>query len=116
MTDWPTPCELVFDELADNDPDRLVEWITTGHLGPTVLTFALEALGRTGHPASESILVAMLDRESSIVREGALLGMQSLQHVSALTVETVRVRANSDCSKAVRTVACETLDAFRELT
>ena len=116
MTDWPTPCELVFDELADNDPDRLVEWITTGNLGPTVLTFALEALGRTGHPASENILVAMLDRESSLVREGALIGLQGLQHVSVMTVEIVRARSSSDCSKVVRTAALDTLDALRELT
>lgn len=77
-TEWKKPCKNMFRHLSTNDPEMLVSIIKYGNLRDTLMTFALEELGRS--PKSKSIfdiLVKFLDNEDSLIREGAVYGLSN---------------------------------------
>ena len=72
---WPAPSEHAFDEIGEQDPERLKAWVLSGELGPADLSFAAEALGKHGGRDSVPTLLSLLDDPSPLVREGAVYGL-----------------------------------------
>lgn len=80
-----TYSEEYFDTI---DPAELLELVKSGTLPPGDLTFAAESLGRrTSAELAVPVLLPLLQSESPMVREGAVLGLDV--HVEA--VEEVKL-------------------------
>lgn len=78
---WGKPCKNMFRFLADEDPEMLSKIIVFGKLRETLLTFALEELGRSRKSNGNlNILVAFLKHSDSLVREGAVYGLTYYTH------------------------------------
>lgn len=100
MSKWSTPCREQFDRLEKEYPELLLDWVNSGELRPSQLTFAAENLGQI--PEALPILLDLLNHESPLVREGAVIGLARLKD---LIDDKVEVLANSDISPGVRHVA-----------
>lgn len=100
MSDFPTPCRNEFERLSQEDPEFLIYWVTSGELASYDLTFAAEELGQV--PASLQVLLDLMEHGSSIVREGALLGLQSLR---SQINDVIEQHAETDASPGVQSVA-----------
>ncbi|MGW8286392.1 MAG: HEAT repeat domain-containing protein, partial [Candidatus Deferrimicrobiaceae bacterium] len=109
LVTFPRPCENAFDALAATDRDRLLAWVTAGELGPAHLTYALEALGRSGHPLAALVLLHSANHAHPLVREGAVLGLDALG-VPGASHGLVAELAESDPSPGVRAVCRDVLD------
>lgn len=74
------PCEAHFEYLAEHQPARLFDWVRSGGLSPGDLTHAAEACGRVLDRKAEAlgVLAELLSDPSSLVREGAVYGLQRL--------------------------------------
>ena len=111
QTTWLVHCEDEFEWLADHDPAKLLNLITSGTLTDPDLTFAAEYAGLIGESAIP-YLVPLLDHPKAYVREGAIIGLQATrrigQHPEVLT--KLRQLAGTDPSEALREVALEALD------
>ncbi len=78
-------------------------------LEPKHLTFAAEILGRKSSPLlAIPALLPLLDHDSDIVREGAVLGLS--HHMTTDVVSRLQRTAERDASEAVRTVARDILE------
>jgi hypothetical protein len=102
--EWPKPCINAFVAMASSDPVKLATWIESGALDEVDLTFALEALGASGHPEHAPLIARHLTHAKPIVREGAVLGL-----VNCLACISV-----NDASPGVRAAAKEGADVARE--
>lgn len=116
------PCEGAFIALRHQDPEALLALVTGGALRSYDLTFAAEQLGYTDRPPPElaGALLPLLDHESPVVREGAMLALSGFEEwpedwsdVEQLVVD-VRARlervAKEDASKELRGMAAEMLE------
>ena len=97
-------CRGFAKDLAEQCPDILVAWIDMGFIPDSTMTFAAEYLGTDVD--SETIrhtLIPLLDHQSAVVREGAILGLSRHRNdeVNALLQQI----AKTDASPAVREVA-----------
>lgn len=106
--EWPNPSEDAFDHMAKESPDDLVRWIRSGQLTPGHLTLAAESLGSAQHPGVVRTLIDLLDSESPLIREGAVLGLGRVG--SGDVVARLQDVARRDPSKSVRATACDVLD------
>lgn len=104
LPDWKGPS---FEQLAVEQPQRLLALVLNGRLAEHDLTFAAEALGRVA--AALPVLFALARDGSRLVREGAVYGLA--RHVRHADVRAVLARmSKEDPSPGVRTAAAETLD------
>lgn len=77
-SEWGKPCKNMFRFLASNEPDRLIDIIKHGDLRETLLTFALEELGKVQETSLiMNLLFSFLRHDDSLVREGAVYGLSS---------------------------------------
>ena len=108
MSDYPTPCETAFQQLAEHDPDKLLQWIASDELRPEDLTFAAEACKKIAdQTAVRNLLLPLLHHPSPVVREGALYGLFA-DRDPATRLRVIEV-ARSDRSPGVRDAADEWL-------
>lgn len=104
MSEPAVPCEHECERLAQENPERLAEWIASGTLAAAQLTFAAEHLGTwEDSERVRAVLVPLLDHAQPIVREGALYGLS--QHLDEPTRALVLRLADTDASWAVRMAA-----------
>lgn len=103
------PCERLFERLAVEDHDRLVGYLAPDLLPPHLLTFAAEHAGSM--PASVAVrpLLALLDHESAVVREGAAMGLSCHAGDSSVRRALIIV-SESDPSPGVRERAQEAIE------
>ncbi len=99
-TKFPTPCRNEFERLQNEYPEILLDWVNSGELAPYDLTFAAETLGEI--PEALPVLLDLLKHDSSVVREGALLGLYRLKW---LIDDKFDEHAVNDSSPGVRHVA-----------
>jgi hypothetical protein len=101
----------MFEYLATNEPELLLEQLTSGELPPSALTFAAEWAGRTRNKQAPAILLAMLEHPSPLVREGAVYGLEHLLE-SPGVVSALRAHASDaiERSPGVRAAAREALE------
>jgi len=108
MSRWSRPCEGVFGLLAARFPRDLANLIAHNRLAAADLTFAAEALGRSNMGwLVRHALKPLLTHASSVVREGAIYGLQ--KHIDADIRAALQVVADGDSSPAVRTAAEDAL-------
>ena len=101
---WPAPSEQAFDEIGEQDPERLKAWVLSGELGQADLSFAAEVLGKHGGRGSVPTLLSLLDDPSPLVREGAVYGLGF--HLGQPGVsERLRTLVEHDESPGVREAA-----------
>ncbi len=105
MSKYSTPCRNEYDRLEKEDPALIIEWCKSGELAPYDLTFAAETLGEI--PEALPVLLDLLKHESSIVREGALVGLLSIK---SLINDKFQEHAENDPSPGVRDFACGCAD------
>lgn len=109
------PSEALFKKLTVENPQALVMWSQRTDLPRGLIARAAEALGRVAdHQVAVPALMALLDRDDLVVKEGALNGLAGhpLPHV----VE--RVRAVMDDQRnhpAIRDIAREVLADFDDV-
>ncbi len=110
VPDVNAPSEALFERLATEDRDRLLKFLQPAALKPSLQTFAAEIAGRL-LPSDQIVpaLMALLQSESALVREGAVYGLA--YHLSKVVVETLEGLVASDQSPGVRAAAAEVLDA-----
>lgn len=104
-TKFPTPCRNEFERLKNEYPEILLDWVNSGELAPYDLTFAAETLGEI--PEALPVLLDLLKHDSSIVREGALIGLLSIK---ILINDKFQKHAENDPSPCVRDFACGCAD------
>lgn len=103
------PSEENFARLALEAPETLVVLLVSNMLRPSDLTFAAEAAGQISD--SEMVrapLLALLNHEAALVREGAVYGLA--RHLSAEVRTRLQEVAGNDPSPGVREAARETLE------
>ncbi len=106
---WSDVCEAMFEFLATNYPNDLLKLVAADVLAPPALTFAAEIAGRTSMAAAvRSALLALLDHESPLVREGAIYGLR--ENADASVRNKLAALAKGDPSPAIRQVASDTLN------
>lgn len=105
---WAVHCEDEFEYLSEHDPQALLELIQEGSLPDTLLTFALSNAGAAGKLAVP-VLLPFLQHPKCYVREGAILGLQTMLAISPGLAEQLEQLAESDESPGVRAVASESL-------
>lgn len=101
--------ERLFEELVDRDPNELMRLIRSETLATYDLTFAAEILGRTATPEACEVLLELTCHESPLVREGAVLGLESMTGEPQVQARLAEI-AQQDASAGVRTAAAEALD------
>lgn len=75
---WGRPCTDMFFELAEHDPDKLLQLLESGILRPSELTFATEIAGQIPSPTQViPILLKLLEHPSPLVREGTIYGLDA---------------------------------------
>ncbi len=106
---WESPCEAMFEYLAENDPAELIKFIEEATLRPAHLTFAAEAAGRI-HDHSKVVqpLLKLLSDKSPMVREGAIYGLAG--HLDDDVMERLREVAERDPIEGVRLAAESALE------
>jgi len=98
------PCEGVFEEMAREDPARLISMLADDRLMPTDLTFAAEIAGGIADSALvRPALLRLLGHPSPFVREGAIYGIS--RHMTEEVVQRLRELASIDPSPGVRAAA-----------
>lgn len=105
-------CQAMFEELASSSPDELVDIVRENRAPTSRLTYAAEILGRdVATPAALATLVrALRNHPSPLVREGAILGLSYHLQTDAVRVALL-VAARQDPSAGVRRAATEALEA-----
>jgi hypothetical protein len=102
-------CEAMFEYLAHEFPEELLDLVRSSVLPPPALTFAAEIAGKTlDGRAVRAALVPLLHHENALVREGAIYGLRA--HTDDKVVEKLRRLASDDVSPGVRQAANDTLD------
>lgn len=92
--------------LSKFAPQTLLEWIQDGTLSNADMTFAVEYTGNClQHEGMLDAVVALLDHESSLVRESALIALARLEQWPRAVVDKILIVACSDTSNAVRATA-----------
>jgi hypothetical protein len=103
----------MFEYLAEHEPERLLEDVTSGALPPSALTFAAEWAGRTRTSQAALILRGLLEHPSPLVREGAVYGLEHLLGqpgvVSALRAHAMET---GERSAGVRDAVREVLESL----
>jgi hypothetical protein len=103
----------MFCYLAENDPERLFEDLTSGALPPSALTFAAEWAGRTRTSQAAAILLSLLEHPSPLVREGAVYGLEHvLEHRGVVAALRAHATEAAERSPGVRDAAREVLDSM----
>jgi HEAT repeat protein len=104
-------CQAMFEDLASQSPDELLEIVLENRAPVGRLTYAAEILGReipTGQAAS-ALAQVLRDHPSPLVREGAILGLA--HHLQRIGVrEAIERAAHDDPSPGVRRAALEALE------
>ena len=96
--------------MADSRPEKLIEWMNSGALEPSDLTYAAEILGSkvSGDLAIEPLLRFSV-HPSRLVREGSVYGLQN--HLTERrVVSRLREMAENDDSPGVQQAAEDALD------
>jgi hypothetical protein len=107
---WPRPCQEMFEEYARNDPDRLVDLLSSGTLTVPELSFASEAVGMvTDELLAVTALLPLLRHQAPPVREGAIYGIERHLEQSEEARAVLREIASTDSSPAVRRAAADAL-------
>ncbi len=96
-------------ELAKEDPEKLLE-ISRTEESPAALTYIAEALGELNDPRATDKLMALLDHDRAIVREGALLGLGNLKQLPGPAYVRIQEIAKEDPDKDIRDIAWSVLD------
>jgi len=106
------PSRDAFRKLAKEDPERLVRWIGNGTLLDAHLADAAEILGEDASRSYRFIpaLEILLNRESAVVREGAVCGLGRMLHDLRAVLDTRRC---TDTSSGVRLAAADVLEDLR---
>jgi len=112
---WPKPSEDNFEEMAEEDPEKLSRWIKSETLGPGHLTFVAEVLGKSElHPIEkEKTLLPLLRHPHALAREGAIYGLESVIESNSVRKHLEKV-AESDSSGGVKSAAKEALEDYEE--
>lgn len=106
---WDKHCEAEFEYLSKNDPLKLIGIIESGDLGPALLSFAAEHLGKAYGDEALACILDLSHHEQSIVREGAVLGLGN-QKKTPKVVERLTEIIKDDISPGVRETAEGVLD------
>lgn len=108
---FPKPSEDTFNELALTNPKMLEEWILTGRLAPSFLTFAIESLGSISGDEFVPTLLKVTEHVNPITREGAIYGLS--HHLgNALVKERVHRLSQQDVNADIRKLATEILTDY----
>lgn len=78
---FPLACGANFEELAYSDPALLMEWIESRELKPSLLTYAIEALGDAKVEDINRMLVIIrrnINHEKFYMRDGVLLAIEKV--------------------------------------
>lgn len=106
LSRWAGPCEAMFEHLAAEAPQELLDMIAGGTLHHCTLTFAAEWAGKVPEEHLESarrVLLPLLEHAQPIVREGAVYGLAS--NLNEDVVKRLKALAESDPSPGVRAAA-----------
>ena len=104
--------ESMFERMAEQEPERLIEMIESGTVRPTMLTYAAEIAGRV--IAAERVipvLLRLLHHDVNVVREGAIYGLLRHHQSNQDARKAIEAMAASDPSAGVRAAATRTLAA-----
>jgi hypothetical protein len=101
------PCIDVFEDLAEEDGSRLLDWIRSGTLRPAMLSHAAEIAGDV--PGADAVLLPLLEHDLAYVREGAVLG---LARAAARILEAIDGVAELDEDPDLRRTATDVVDEF----
>jgi hypothetical protein len=97
--------EVMFERLVTEDPARLVALLGSHVLGPALLTFAAEIAGKgLAFDVVGAALLALLQHERPIVREGAVYGLREHEEHPEVAAALAKVAAD-DPSPGVRASA-----------
>ncbi len=97
MSKFPIASPYEFERLSKEDPALLVDWVNSGRMSNSDLTFAAESLGN--FPAGFPILYELLNHSSPMVREGAIYGLVTIRESID---ERIKLLADNDPSPGVR--------------
>jgi hypothetical protein len=108
-------CEAMFEDLADENPARLVELLSDPTMDGADLTFAAEIAGRMIRNSKLVVppLLGLLRDSRPLAREGAVMGLGF--HVDFPGVKTaLELVAETDPSEGVATAAQDMLEDFAD--
>jgi len=95
------PSRNTFERLATEDPEALVEMLRGLHDQPGLLTHGAEIAGeRLPGDLAVPLLLGLLERDSALVREGAVLGLA--YHPTPAVQERLKRLLDEDSSPGVR--------------
>jgi hypothetical protein len=104
-------CEALFERLASESPEELIQIVRDSRGPHSRLTYAAEILGRAVRTAktAETLLRVLAEHPSPLVREGAVLGLT--HHLERAGVrDALRKAAELDPSPGVRRAVAEALE------
>ena len=93
--------------LSKKNPGELIARVRAG-LDQVSLTFALEALGQVKNNEAFELLVSNLTHSSSLVREGAIMGL--LGHEDKRAIKYLKPLAQNDSNSTIKQFAQEAID------
>jgi hypothetical protein len=97
--------EAMFERLVLEDPERLVALLQGDALRPALLTFAAEIAGKgLAFEVVGPALLALLQHERPVVREGAVYGLRAYEERPEVAAALAKV-AKDDPSPGVRAAA-----------
>jgi len=109
--------EEQLDALAMEDPETLINMLVDGSLNTSMLSFAAELAGREIEKVEfrdklVSNLLSLLQHESSLVREGAVMGLDYLYYYFPNVQKELKQRMDPkvEPSEGVRDAAEEAVD------
>lgn len=113
--EWPKPSEDNFEEMAEEDPEKLSRWIKSERLGPGHLILAAEVLGKSELDPieKEKTLLPLLRHSHALAREGAIYGLESVIESDTVRKHLEKV-AESDPSGGVKSAAKEALEDYKD--
>lgn len=112
-TDPELVSEIVWRELAKNNPQRLLDLIASGRIPEHRITFALESAGyiESIEPSKVAdVVMPFLDHAKAVVREGAIYGLNECTKDERVRGK-VAIMAASDPSPAIRQCSVAYLSA-----
>jgi hypothetical protein len=108
---WGGPCEAMFAQLVQQDPNVLINLIRSDALEPGFLSTAAEFAGQIQDDAQViSALLPLTYHDYPLVREGAIYGLTHLIDHTDVRARLEKMR-ESDLSPGVRTAVRETLES-----
>jgi hypothetical protein len=113
-SEFGRPSQNMLEALVDQNPDLLLDIITSGQLRSTMLTYAAEIAGRLEYSVKLFLILQnLLTHEENFVREGAVYGLAF--HIKRQTArDLLRRHLEIEQSPGVREAIEETLEGVND--